>query len=147
MARSVAEVVESLIRSGRVRAEELSGCSESEVASLERDFGFRLPARYREFLLAMGHDAGPLLRGSRVSYKDLPRLRESFQELLEEDGSTFPIPREAFVFYMHQGYDFLYFLASGGDDPPVYQYVEGDGQPELQWASFTDFLAEVSDRI
>jgi hypothetical protein len=41
---------------------------------------------------------------------------------------------------MHQGYEFDYFIASEGGDPPVYQYVEGNGRPLRVWNSFSDFL-------
>src|SRR2546427_404620 len=40
---------------------------------------------------------------------------------------------------------FCYFNTSEGDDPPVYQYIEGSGSPMIVWKSFSDFLMDSID--
>lgn len=116
-------------------------CSEGEVAALEQQLGVRLPAAYREFLLWMGHGAGAFLQGTDVFYDVLP-LTEAAQELLHEDGISAPLPSDAIVFYMAQGYQFMFMRATEGENPPIYFYNEGMSEapfPQL-YASFTAFL-------
>ncbi len=67
-------------------------------------------------------------------------LKEEAENLLEENGEDFVLPDGVFVFLMHQGYEFDFFSTKEGDDPPVYQYVEGNGSPVLTWKSFSAFL-------
>ena len=61
---------------------------------------------------------------------------------MRENEEGVELSKEDFVFSMHQGYEFTYFKLSEGDDPPVYQYVEGNGSPVLTWNSFSDFLRD-----
>jgi len=51
-----------------------------------------------------------------------------------------------FVFGMHQGYEAVYFDTEAGDDPPVYQYVQCQGPPEIVWPSFTTYLRDVASQ-
>ncbi|MBH8566157.1 hypothetical protein I8748_29045 [Nostoc sp. CENA67] len=45
--------------------------------------------------------------------------------LIKRDEFPEPLPEDAFVFLMHQGYMFWFLITSEGDDPPVYGYEEG----------------------
>jgi hypothetical protein len=63
--------------------------------------------------------------------------------MFKEAGVESLLPSNAFVFYGHQGYEFGFFLLGQGDDPPVYQYVEGEETPNLVWGSFSDYLSDV----
>jgi hypothetical protein len=125
-----------------VRSDEIVPCSEDEINALEYHLGLSLPQAYREFLLWMGHSGGGLLRGSDCFYKHLPHLREWAVELLEEDNFHEPLPDDAFVFFMHQGYQFAFFRLSEGDDPPVYYYHESTDQSSfvISHRSFSEFL-------
>ncbi len=109
-----------------VRPETIIPCTEEEVRSLEHQIGRSLPGAYREFLLWMGHSTGGLLRGSDYRYQDLISLQKWAVELMEEDGFPDPLPGDAFVFLMHQGYEFDFFRIGEGDDPPVYYFLEGE---------------------
>ena len=63
-------------------------------------------------------------------------IKEGAEELLEDDdtwlieergaeGNPFELPDDAFIFLMHQGYQFMYFhTADRNEDPPVYYYLE-----------------------
>ncbi|MNJ01580.1 hypothetical protein D3C73_1612580 [compost metagenome] len=43
---------------------------------------------------------------------------------------------------MHQGYIFGYFNFSEGEDPPIYEYLEGNGRPKATWNNFTEFFSK-----
>ena len=136
------EIRDQLITNGIAASEEIRGCTPHEIEELERMAGKPLPRAYNDYLLAAGHQAGRLLRGTDKSYGIVAGLTQAARELLAENDLEGELPGDAFVFYMHQGYEFGYFRFSGGEDPPVYQYVEGGGLPKLVWPSFTVYLVE-----
>ena len=102
--------------------DEVSPCTEEEVAALEKQLNIHLPGAYREFLLWMGRDGGNLLVGTDYSYEILPKLKSWAMELLSEKNLSHLLPDDAFVFLMHQGYQFMFFRLSEGEDPPIYYY-------------------------
>ena len=130
---------------GFVSPVEMGPCSEREVELLERHLGLPLPQAYREYLLWIGHGAGQLERGTDCFYADVFHLRTSAKRLLNEDDFPQPLPADAVVFSMHQGYQFAFFCTSEGEDPPVYYYLEDSGQTEFQQAfpSFSTLLMTI----
>lgn len=137
------EIVSLLSENKIANDNEIQGFTASEVEQCEQALGSKLPNQYREFLLAIGHDAGLLFQGTDILFRNvdnLLELRKEAEDLLAENEETFILPMDAFVFSMHQGYEFNFFVISEGNDPPVYQYVEGDGPPVLVWDSFSTFL-------
>lgn len=135
------EIRNQLVINGIAEEADLRGCTPQEIEKLERLVGKSLPRAYREFLLAIGHQAGSFFRGTSIFYNQVARLTDAACELLAENDLVGVLPEDAFVFYLHQGYEFGYFRLVDGDDPPVYQYFEGAGLPKLVWPSFTDYLA------
>lgn len=140
-------LVSTLIKKGICAAGEIGGCSPQEVWSLEQSVGMSLPAQYKEFLLAIGHGAGKFFRGTCILYRDdISDIQEYAAMLMqqeedeENENGCCTLPDDAFVFSMHQGYEFNFFKVTDGDDPPVYQYVEGNGPPYMVWPSLSDFL-------
>ncbi len=125
-----------------VRAEKILPCTEDEVGTLEQQIGISLPGAYKEFLLWMGHRAGGFLRGSDCFYDSLPPLRAWAMRLLWENDYAEPLPEDAFVFSMHQGYLFYFVRVSEGDDPPVYFYSEAMDPPAfiIEHPNLADFL-------
>ncbi len=121
--------------------EEQVGCTRNEVILLEQQLGISLPTAYHEFLLSMGHSAGKFLQGSDCFFQHLLSLQEWAFELLNENNFPKKLPEDAFVFYMHQGYQFSFFRLSEGDDPPTYSYCEGsegDNPPTYSYCEGTN---------
>ncbi|MBX3242022.1 MAG: SMI1/KNR4 family protein [Chitinophagaceae bacterium] len=120
---------------------ELRGCSLKEVSKIESLFQTNLPATYIDFLTRMGKGAGNFLRGSSAFYNEIFYLKEWASELLLENDFK-SLPEDAFVFFMHQGYQFAFFCNYDNDDPPVYYYHEGMNLSDFEKKEerFTDFL-------
>jgi SMI1-KNR4 cell-wall len=122
--------------------DELLGCTQDELIELEAQLGVLLPKAYQEFLLLMGHGAGKFLRGSDCFFKDLPVLKNWAIALLEENNFSESLPEDAFVFLMHQGYQFSFFMLSEGEDPPTYSYSEETNETSFikSHERYSDFL-------
>ncbi|MBD2292537.1 SMI1/KNR4 family protein [Anabaena sphaerica FACHB-251] len=119
-----------------------SPCSDLEIIQLERQKNISLPSTYKDFLKMMGHGAGKFLRGSDCFYQHLPQIQEWAKQLLLENDFPEALPKDAFVFFMHQGYQFSFFRLSEGDNPPTYSYCEGQEEPDFVKShdQFSDFL-------
>lgn len=131
--------------------ETLVPCTEDEIAVLEHWIKRPFPQAYREFLLWMGYWGGGLFVGSNCFYNDLRDIQEWARALLEEDRYPGELPEDAFVFFMHQGYQFYFFRFSEGEDPPIYYYLEDHEKPEQStvnrtYAHFSAFLEDAIDK-
>lgn len=116
-------------------------CSDAEINLLEAHYQLQLPADYRRFLAYCGKDAGLFMRGTDAFYSFLYDITGGGRELLQEHGRT--LPEKAFVFWMHQGYQFAWFICDGNQQPKVY-YLD-DTQDDLgyrEYDSLPDFLFE-----
>jgi hypothetical protein len=107
-----------------------------------------LPLAFKEVLLLMGHEAGGFLRGSEFLYDDLAQLTNIAAEMLQDARFPERLPPDAFVFFMHQGYQFNFFRVCEGDDPPVYRFYEGKDMTTFPriYPAFTFFMiTELAD--
>ncbi|MBD2515607.1 SMI1/KNR4 family protein [Nostoc sp. FACHB-973] len=122
---------------------QLLPCSDLEIIQFEQQQGITLPSIYKDFLKMMGHGAGKFLRGSDCFYQHLPQIQEWAKQLLVENDFPEALPEDAFVFFMHQGYQFSFFRLSEGDNPPTYSYCEGQEESYFVKShdTFSDFLA------
>ncbi|MFN6479392.1 SMI1/KNR4 family protein [Nostoc sp. DedQUE07] len=122
---------------------QLSPCSDLEIIQFEQQQGITLPSNYKNFLKIMGHGAGKFLRGSDCFYQHLPQIQEWANQLLVENNFPEALPEDAFVFFMHQGYQFSFFRLSEGDNPPTSSYCEGQEESYFVKShdTFSDFLA------
>ncbi|MDI9363589.1 MAG: SMI1/KNR4 family protein [Flavobacterium sp.] len=113
----------------------------SEISIIESKFEVRLPIVYKRFLTLMGRGAGDYMLGSSVFFDELFSLRDGAIELLQENHMD-SLPEEAFVFWLHQGYQVAYFKLDDGDDPPIYYFSEGQNDKvfELKEKCLTDFF-------
>ncbi len=144
MTDTVQGILDDLVARGIVKVSELRGLSEQEIAAIEQHHGSRLPGAYRIFLARAGRSAGAFLAGTDLFVPRLHELRGWTLELFVECGIDFLLRPTHYVFGMHQGYEALFFDSAVGDDPPVYQFVQGQGPPEVVWPSFTAYLRDVA---
>lgn len=86
-----------------------------------------------------GHSAGKIFCGVDIFYPRLLSLKSEAEELLDELSLSDLLPADAKVFCMHQGYEINYFLPVS-DDPPVFQFFEGQSSSVKTWDSFSGFL-------
>ncbi|NJN72899.1 MAG: SMI1/KNR4 family protein [Limnothrix sp. RL_2_0] len=127
--------------------EENRPCSSSEIKELEKQLNICLPKIYVDFLLILGRGTQDFWKGEDCFFKHLPTLQIWARELLDEDKSLVKLPSDAFVFFMHQGYQFSFFKTSEGQDPPIYHYSEGQNKKHFIQIHnrFSDFLeAEIN---
>lgn len=118
----------------------VSGCSDTEIESAERALRVRLPLSFRQYLSAMGHKPGALFVGSDLArMHELSDYRRTALEIMAESAQV-PLPDDAVVFLMHQGYSFDFVIADGGEDAPVWRYTEGQPAPTRYADSFAEHL-------
>ncbi|RYE50777.1 MAG: hypothetical protein EOP48_19230, partial [Sphingobacteriales bacterium] len=113
--KSIADIASYL----RSRGEILKPLSVEKILEVEQQAMFPLPKVYKNFLLLMGNGAGKYMEGSSVFYSEIFLLKEGVNELILENELP-SLPSEAFVFWMHQGYQAAYFKLGYEEDPAVY---------------------------
>ncbi len=139
-------LIKKLIDLGAAETSEIVGCTEKEIQQIESGIGAKLPLAYHEFLSRMGHSAGRLFVGTDIFFEHLPNLASGANRLLARDGKLF-LPDRAFVFGMHQGYQFTFFILDGTEKPIVNGYMEKSGFYRVA-DSFSEFLSKaVEDTI
>jgi hypothetical protein len=136
------DVVDRLIRSKIANKRQVRGYTATEVVELEEILGTQLPLAFIDFLLAMGHGAGSFYQDANLfGHPDgYAYLKEAATETLEENGSPFALPDDAFVLSMYQGFAYLYFNLNSEDDPAVYKYVELDRAPKKVSDTFSKWI-------
>lgn len=125
----------------RNRGERLKPLNWGQLIAVKEKFNTNLPKTYIRFLELMGRGAGSFMEGSSVFTDELFDLREGVEELIVIHKLK-PLPQNAFVFWMHQGYQAAFFETNDGDDPPVYFYTEGHSMTEFSLLdkTLTDFF-------
>lgn len=138
------KIIELLIESQVESPESFQGCSDIEIDEIEKKFMLKLPLAYKDFLSLFGKETENFLAGSDFTYPRVLELRESAENLLAETGSSYSLKKNDYVFFMHQGYAFLFFTVDGSPDPPVMRYQEFE---EIAQAtkSFSEWLELVVD--
>lgn len=144
MKHRVLIVFDDLIKRGLLLPEELHGCNELEIRELEAHFQFRLPLAYREFMKLAGKGAGSFFKGTDIFFPRVLGLQSEAMGLLAELGKSTILGTCAKVFCMHQGYEINYFL-SEEEDPPIFQFFEGQESPTKAWNTFSQFLDSAID--
>ncbi len=124
------------------------GASPSEINEIEKELGIKFPLAYREFLSILGCHAGRLFTGSHFEVYTLLDLQVSARDLCQ-DNKFLPLPENAIVFYMHQGYHFNFFefdQKQANHNPAVYTFCEG--QKERDFVKIADsFSSHCMDLI
>lgn len=138
---------ESLVEKGFCSREELEGCTEGDLRSLEREYGVTLPAAYESCMRHIGRNPGRFLEGSHFTYPEVTRQTEFARERASA-GARSELPDDAFVFHGLQGYTFDYFETDAGEDPPVYVFTKFDTEYESrrETDSFSEWLFREIER-
>jgi len=132
----ISEVLERLQESEIAEPSEVVGCSEVEIQTLGSHFKVTFPLAYQLFLKTMGHRAGRLMTDISIFYKDIFQTNVSARQRMVDYGIH--LPQDAFVFASRRDEQVLFFLVDGGDDPPVYHWIEED----TTWKFFADSIWE-----
>lgn len=99
-------------------------CTKAEVEILQQHYSIKLPEAYKQFLLQMGKGAGVYDVGSDWEYSWLLTMKAAADNMLLAEGLP-SLSQNAFVFWMHQGYQFCFFYAGEeASDPKVYYFNE-----------------------
>jgi hypothetical protein len=132
---------DDLIEQHRQRLTTFAGYSEADVADAEARLGVRFPTVFREYLREMARSPGDLFCGSDLAdITEFEQFRADALELLAETDPALTLPPDAVVFLFHQGYTFVYLLATGGFDAPPMQWVETEREPRQIAAGFADMV-------
>jgi hypothetical protein len=140
MVDAVTQSLMSVLDAGGVSG---SRCDEWAVRDLEQQLDVALPPAYKAFLLLAGQQFGPF-EGSHYALdadegeNDFWELQRAGRRIFQRDGHH--LPSDAFVFMVHQGYAMRFFLLNDGDDPAVYEYVEGWPPVKQLAPTFSTFL-------
>jgi hypothetical protein len=98
-------------------------CDEWAIRELEQQLGVEFPPAYRAFVALAGNGCEPLEGSHYAVEDDLASLQRSAGRIMKHDGLD--LLTDAFVFLVHQGHAFNFFLLNDGEDPAVYEYVQG----------------------
>ena len=131
------ELIERHLTANNLSAAVFEGASEQEVRDLEQRMDHVLPEIFRQYLRVMGHETGHLLEGSDILFGCLHLLTSEGRQAMTPE--SMPLPDDAFVFFAHQGYGYMWFRTSEGDDPPVYRWLQGR-QVEQRFERFSEYL-------
>ncbi|HVK55654.1 MAG TPA: SMI1/KNR4 family protein, partial [Burkholderiales bacterium] len=115
-------------------------CSEADIAKVEAVCSRALPEQYRQFLAHTGRGSDLFFIGEEIFFPDLLAFGQRARRLLAKDSAPCSLPEDAFVFFIHQDMQFLYFRLSAGEDPAVYGYDQGARKFILMHESFSDFM-------
>lgn len=115
-------------------------CSEKDIAEVERFCNKSLPSQYRKFLAHTGRGSDLLFVGEDVFFPALLSFNERANELLLANESKCLLPKDAFVFLIHQNLQFFFFNLNGAEDPVIYSYEEGSEKFTQVYESFSLFM-------
>lgn len=134
--RDIGRLPAALVESGWAKADDIIGCSESEIEQVQQSAQFPLPDDYVSFLKKMGHRAGRLFQGKVLYFPAMMESPEVADYLAADPRQSLTLDNR-FFFGDHQGY-IVYFFQK--DDPAVYSYQEG--HPEDPAHRVADSFAE-----
>ncbi|MBE9048716.1 SMI1/KNR4 family protein [Pleurocapsales cyanobacterium LEGE 10410] len=135
---------QNILHFGMGKVNLIQGCSEEEVQKLEKQHNVIFPLSYRIFLKNFGHGiGGKVMSDIDFLYNSLDSLTDiARNEILIEKGDPI-LPKQAFVFAMRYGEQFMFYDANGlNEDPPVFYYMEGDKEFTKVGDSIFDIFEE-----
>ncbi|MGE8494769.1 SMI1/KNR4 family protein [Comamonas sp.] len=136
---NVENIFERLIKQEVISRSILIGCNNIDINFVEEHFECVLPTEYRCFLQIAGKSAGKIFQGTDIFFPRVLKLKDEARAFLVELDVAHLLPADAKIFCMHQGYEINYFLP-GSNDPPIFQFFEGQSSVSQSWASFSEYL-------
>ncbi len=143
MENSILDIANNVTQNGI----ELIPATNQEIDFLKSSISKSLPQSYIQYLMLMGNGTpNGFLKGHSCFLNELLNLKEWSNELLDENNFEKKLTEDDFVFWMSQGYQFVFFKLNEGNNPPIYYYREGTNQLDFIKItnSFTEFLYRLS---
>jgi hypothetical protein len=130
-----------LIEQRHQRLTTFVGYLDSEIVEAEVRLNVHFPAVFRAYLQHIAKSPGDLFSGSDLAgIGDFTQFRATALDLLAETDPALSLPPNAVVFLSHQGYTFVYILATGGFDGPPMQWIEGERDPTQVAPTFAEMV-------
>lgn len=128
-----------------IPSDQIVGCSEAEVAEVERVAGRPLPAAYTQMLREMGRQVGTddnTFRRSWMLYPHVLEVRDIAADVIRGENADASVLEWAFPFFNWEGYNIrLLDLSEQVPDPPILGLSEVTGCTYRQYEKFSQFLA------
>lgn len=129
--QQILEIKDLMIQEEIVKPQDFVGCTDDEIADIEKFAGGKLPAWFKAFLQVMGKGGNRYTAEVQYVWTGLKKNREYANGIIQENESDYQLPPNAFVFSCLNGY-FSFFMLDEGDDPPIYTFSEGGKEPALE---------------
>ncbi|SHN13350.1 SMI1/KNR4 family protein [Chitinophaga sp. CF418] len=121
-------------------------CTEEEVSEIEEKLRVKFPRSYREVYLILGKWYGfSLIDENSYKFPAYEEMRKGAEKIISSGKVDFTLDENIFIIgcFMQNGI-FHFFKLDEGDDPPVYQYEEGDEEYVLTAESYSSFVQQLS---
>jgi hypothetical protein len=148
---SVNELKNALFSSGIAQDYQLVGCTEQELCAIEEKYG-KLPMAYKQIMSLLGRRAGRLVSRYEFDFyiDQIPALNErmlqSIKEAVEAGENFFAqLPENAFFICSRYGDDFMFILANGSDESPVYVWKYNEKIEQINtsiWEWMEDWIKD-----
>jgi hypothetical protein len=129
-----------LIDSGIAVESDLKGLTDDEIKAIEIKCKLILPEQYKNFLRACGKNAGRLGSTLTILYPGILGLKDSLQELVEEEELEISLPSNIFVCSCYEGGIFDFFICDGDPNPKLFRVDEDKDGIEDRELSFLEFF-------
>jgi hypothetical protein len=133
--------------------EDLEGCSDEEIARLERRYSVNLPESYRSFLKVMGHRSGRLFRYDHWAgtYEYVLNLTEEERETAKRAGADAAqkldaiLGTDGLIILGRLGEQFLFVHCDEGDEPAVHYFENYAWETKKAYSSVMEWLDFICD--
>jgi hypothetical protein len=153
MAATLASLVERMEARAIASRTELEGCSEQEIAQLERRYSIKLPQSYRAFLRTMGHRSGRLFRYDHwaESYEYVLELTDEERKEAKQRGPEASrrleeiLGPDGLIILGRLGEQFLFLRCMEGDDPAVHYFNNETWETCPAYSSVLEWLTSICE--
>ncbi|MEJ2611277.1 MAG: SMI1/KNR4 family protein [Candidatus Thiodiazotropha sp.] len=129
-----------LIDSGIAAESDIKGLADDEIKDIEIKCDLILPGQYKNFLRACGKNAGRLGSTLTILYPGILGLKDSLQELIEDEELKILLPSNIFICSYYEGGIFDFFICDGDPNPKLFRVDDDKDGIEDRELSFLDFF-------